>query len=254
MLIVVIFFLAPFAEKALAAAKEPRVRVLFIGNSLTFQNDLPGMLTFMCGACEPRFNIETAEVTISGSTLENHWKVGLAQKKIREGNWDFVVLQEYSTWPVKNKESMFTHMRLYDAEVKNVHARTLLYMNWALQKSPEDMEKITAAYEELGRELKAQVVPVGAARVMAAESSPEINLFMEDGKHPSPAGTYLAACVFFTAITHRPARGLPAKISDPNWIRRPRVDLTPAQASALQTVAEKISKTYGKMSRKEAAW
>lgn len=73
--------------------------VLFVGNSYTYVNNLPLLLSRMATSAEVPVTIETAECTGGGYTLEQHWNEGRAVNEIRKG-WDFVVLQEQSMRPV----------------------------------------------------------------------------------------------------------------------------------------------------------
>jgi hypothetical protein len=229
---------APPPKATETASDAKPLKVLFIGNSLTSQNNLPGMLKALCEQSTPPIKLETAQVTQGGYTFEKHWDGGKAQQKIREGGWDVVVLQENSAGPVQKSESMLKYARLFDAEVKKVNAKAVLYMTWALQKSPADQDTITKTYDELGKELGDTVVPVGIARLKAVEGDPTINFYVKDGKHPTPAGTYLAACSFYVALTGHSPKGLPNKIVDSSSAKKTLVDITPEQAAYLQKVAE----------------
>jgi hypothetical protein len=73
-------------------------------------------------------------------------------------------------------------------------------MTWARQHAPETQQAIADAYNSVGRELGAVVVPVSSAWQALAESSDQPHLYDRDGSHPSLAGTYLAACVFLAAM------------------------------------------------------
>jgi hypothetical protein len=181
--------------------------------------------------------LETAQITPGGCTLERHWTGGKALAKIQEGKWDYVVLQEQSVTPIVNYESMAKHARLFDAEIKKVNAKTLFYMTWALRDSPQDHSKLTDAYLKIAKELGSDVVPVGYARTRAMEVNPCLDLFVKDGKHPSPTGTYLAACTFYVYLTGQPLQNAPCKITAPNNPEKVLVELTPEIAESLQKVA-----------------
>jgi hypothetical protein len=116
------------------------------------------------------------------------------------GDYDYVVLQEQSTLPVKNAKRMTENVRLFDATIKRAGAKTVLYMTWARQHAPESQQAITDAYNGIGEELGAVVVPVGVAwqKFLAKQERPM--LYDRDQSHPSPAGSYLAACVFLAAL------------------------------------------------------
>jgi hypothetical protein len=121
-------------------------------------------------------------------------------KTIQDGQYDAVVLQEQSTLPVKNAKRMHENVRLFDGAIKAVGAKTVLYMTWARRHAPESQEAITDAYTSIGRELGATVVPVGVAWQGFLGKQDEPALHDRDESHPSPAGSYLAACVFLIVL------------------------------------------------------
>jgi hypothetical protein len=139
-------------------------------------------------------------ISAGGASLRNHWNAGRAAKAIADGGYDYVVLQEQSTLPVKNAKRMAENVRLFNEVIKQAGAKTVLYMTWARQHTPESQQGITDAYNSIGEELGAVVVPVGVAwqKFLAKHDGPL--LYDRDQSHPSPAGSYLAACVFLAAL------------------------------------------------------
>ncbi len=137
------------------------LKVLFIGNSYTYVNDLPWLTQQLAvSAGEPR-KLETEMVAIGGATLRSHWERGEALQQIRANRWDYVVLQEQSTLPIKAPEEMHQYARLFDAEIKRAHAQTVFYLTWARQNQPETQQALTDAYLKIARELGDNVAPVG---------------------------------------------------------------------------------------------
>lgn len=186
------------------------MRLLFIGNSFTHRNDLPGLLTGLAAAADPPHEVSAERVVVNGASLRLHWNEGTALELIRQGGWDAVVLQEQSTLPIKNRKRYHENVRLFHEAIQGSGARTLLYQTWARRAVPETQDDLDAAVTEIAAEIEAQVVPVGAAwrRVLEAGTGPE--LYDKDGSHPSPAGTYPAACVFYAALFGSSPEGLPA--------------------------------------------
>lgn len=121
-------------------------------------------------------------------------------KAIRSGEYDSVVLQEQSTLPVKNARRMHENVQLFDEVIKAAGAKTVLYITWARRHAPESQQTITDAYVSIGNEIGATVVPVGMAWQTFLREHDRPDLYDRDGSHPSPAGTYLAACVFFGVL------------------------------------------------------
>ena len=121
-------------------------------------------------------------------------------KAIQSGDYDLIVLQEQSTLPVRNAGRMKDNVRLFDEAIKASGARTVLYMTWARQHAPETQKAITEAYDSIGREVGATVVPVGLVWESFLRKHDHPVLHDKDGSHPTFAGSYLAACVFLAVL------------------------------------------------------
>lgn len=185
-------------------------RILFIGNSFTARNDLPGLLAQLAAARGK--HIEHALLSIGGASLRTHWNKGEARSAIERGKFDYVVLQEQSTLPIKNASRMRENVLLFDESIRAAGAKTVLYMTWARKHSPEKRKQITDAYETIGREIKALVIPVGRiwARFIAEHETPA--LYDKDQSHPTLAGSYLAACVFLATLLHKSPVGIDTQV------------------------------------------
>lgn len=176
----------------------PEVNILFIGNSFTQRNDLPELLAGM--AAEREVSVQHKIISQGGASLRTHWNAGRAAKAISAGGYDYVVLQEQSTLPVKNAQRMAENIRLFDEASKQAGSKTALYMTWARQHALESQQAITDAYRSIGKEIGAIVVPVGVAWMSFLADHDEPQLYDRDQSHPSAAGTYIAACVFLAAL------------------------------------------------------
>ena len=112
------------------------LKVLFIGNSYTYVNDLPAMIVGLAEAAGGR-KIEVDGHLVGGCTLEKHVKDQKALDKIHAAKWDVVVLQEHSLQPIIDRDSMYRNARILDEEIKKRGARTVFYLTWARQHIPE---------------------------------------------------------------------------------------------------------------------
>jgi hypothetical protein len=172
--------------------------MLFIGNSFTQRNNLPGLLADFAAARQLRLEHEL--ISAGGASLRTHWNAGKAARTIEKGRFDYVVLQEQSTLPVKNAARMAENVRLFDEVIRQARSRTVLYMTWARQHAPETQRAITNAYQTLGEELGAIVVPVGVVWEKLLSQSDDPVLYDRDQSHPTLAGSYLAACTFLACL------------------------------------------------------
>jgi len=151
--------------------------------------------------------LETEVVAAAGATLKSHWQTKTALRAIRETRWDFVVLQEQSGMPLQDTNTMHLYARLFDAEIKKVHAKTVFFLTWSRKAKPETQASITEAYKAIASELNAEVAPVGVAW-QNVNSKKAATLYNLDGSHPSPLGSYLAACVFYAVFYQKSPLGL----------------------------------------------
>lgn len=169
-----------------------------MGNSFTGRNGLPGMVAGLAG--ERGVEVEHRLISAGGASLRQHLNAGTALEAIADGRYDVVVLQEQSTLPGKNAARMHEGVREFQAAIEAAGARTALYLTWARRNAPEGQKAITTAYATIAAEVGATLIPVGMVweRFLATNDSPELH--DQDGSHPSPAGSYLAACVFLIAL------------------------------------------------------
>lgn len=186
----------------------PPLRVLFIGNSYTFYNDMPQQLRQLALSGGELRVAQVERVVVGGRNLKQHWEDTVARAAISKGHWDYIVLQEHSLGAIQAPDTMRKYMRLFDAEVHKVGAQTILYMTWARQLKPESQREITRMYTSIGKELGALVVPVGLAWEQVQRTYPALVLFDPDGSHPNAKGSYLAACVFYSLLYVKAPLGL----------------------------------------------
>lgn len=169
-------------------------RILFIGNSYTYYN---GGIDKEVEGLAP--TSQTSSIAVGGYTLENHWNDGAAARSIRGGSWTFVVLQEQSQRPVIDPQGFYKFSSEFDAVIRASGAKTVLLMTWQRPDSVAmgvTTANLASAYEAVGRELGAEVVPAGLAFGRSLLERPDLLLYSQDG-HPTADGTYLAACVLY---------------------------------------------------------
>ena len=99
-------------------------------------------------------------------------------------------------------KTVFTEYAKKDAEVVRARGtRPIFFMSWAYADKPEMTAQLAEAYTIAGNANNALVIPAGLAFARSVSKQPELNLYVADKRHPSLAGTYLAACVVFSALT-----------------------------------------------------
>ena len=230
---------------------------IFIGNSFFYYNNgLPGHLSLMEKAADPdhKQDYRNTMVTIGGSGLDWHDAESyfrpnaIGNYSFDENNnvvfnkldklFDVAVMMDCSQCPIHPKlKSVFTDYAKKNSDtVRAKGAKPVFFMSWAYADKPEMTTQLAEAYTVAGNDNNALVIPAGLAFARALAKQPELTLHAPDKRHPSLAGTYLATCVVFAALTGRSPVGNSylANIDAPT-------------AAFLQNVAwETVQEYYGK--------
>lgn len=193
-------------------------KVLFLGNSYTASNNLPSMISSMATSTGNTLTYDSN--TPGGYRFMNHVSNTTTINKINADNWDFVALQAQSqetSWEQSQMEvELYPHAASLINTIRTNNACTLplFYMTWGRENGDanncaaipwvctyEGMDDaIRATYILMAEQNNAQVSPVGAVWRYIRTNQPNIDLYAGDGSHPSLAGSYAAACAFYTMI------------------------------------------------------
>ena len=206
------------------------MRLLFIGNSHTFYNALPFQVRAMVRSREIPCDVQM--LTMGGVSLAWHAKQRGTIATIRYGDWTHIVLQQKSR-PFPGEERMLVDLETLRPHLEHSGAKTLLYGIWPEKEKPENRAVIDAALGVASHRFGYPIVPVSNAW-HRCEGAPEIDLYDADGEHASPAGSYLAACVFAGYLTAQSPVGLPNRIEVNGDVL---TDLAPKTAQQLQEAA-----------------
>ena len=240
---------------ALAYVQEPKpLRVLFVGNSYTYYNNLPELVAAL--AASQGVKMEVRMIARGGATLDQIWELDEVHHVLRDGKWDFVVLQEHSqlgtvmvdgVQQLNDAEGFWDSIRMYENEIRRVRSKAVLYLTWARKGSPQQQAGLNYAYMTIAQELGLTVAPVGMAWAKVRELEPEMALHLGDGSHPTAIGSYLAACVLANTLLGKRLKDLPAKLTGHPISPSERVDLSRTAVLANLPVerAELLQKVAG---------
>ncbi|MFO1303923.1 MAG: hypothetical protein U1F54_09340 [Burkholderiales bacterium] len=246
---------AQTAPTRTTVGSEPARSLLWVGNSFFYYNNsMHGHVGQLAAGADPKVNLRGVSATISGSGLDWH-DVASYLRPDGVGRYSFVgdneivfnkpgrqfeavIMMDCSQCPVHPQLRSAFH----DAVKKNSEivvrygARPVLFMSWAYKDKPEMTRQLADEYTAAGNANDALVIPAGLAFARAIAGRPGLELYQPDKRHPSLAGTYLAACTTFAAVTGASPVG-----------NRYTAGLEPGLAEYLQGVAwETVRAYYGK--------
>jgi hypothetical protein len=209
---------AAFILNCTPALAHDAIRVLFIGNSLTYYNNLPGMVRAVYKSTVPDALITTEMLASGGALIRDHLDRGHLKKVLATQHFDVVVLQELGGFPqcaVDFYGCADSPSALKEAVslVRRAGARPILFGTW--QASPTFQADLSRTTREMAKDLHADVADIGGA-IYAVNGN---GIPMLDGSgHPLQAASWLAAMVLVKTMTrHALPAVAPAQICEPDW-------------------------------------
>ncbi len=235
------------AQEKEAAPLKP-IRVLFVGNSQVYYNQLPKIVEALAESApkeRPRIVADSRPSDRSvagGASLESHWKRGTdkntARSKIAEEQWDYVILQDFTSYT--SNESFTKHAQLFDELSRKNGAQTVLLSTASFPTMvPKGFLDVHERHAVFAREFKVPIAAGGKAWLKYWGENPTqeqiLSLYDADKGHPGPKGSYLYACTIYAILTGQSPVGLTHII--PN---QPENTITPAEAKQFQEAAWQV--------------
>lgn len=197
------------------------LRALFIGNSYMGVNNLPQMVSDLTTSLNDVLYFDSN--TPGGQTFQSHAANPVNYQKMAVQPWDYIILQGQSQEPSfpfnqVNTATLPYAVQLADsAKAIQPCSQVNYFMTWGRQNGDPQWDSINTfdkmnqrlrdAYLRIADSANASVSPVGVAWKYIRDNYPNINLYQQDGSHPSLEGSYLAACVFYTSLFHQASTG-----------------------------------------------
>ena len=231
---VVVLSAALFAG-TVAAQSTPKVRdigaapssILYIGNSFYYYNNsLHNHVGGIASSMPAPLRLRSASVTISGSGLDWHdveaqFRPNAVGSYTFDANnnivfndpkrklFDVTIMMDCSQCPIhpQLKKVFFEYAKKHSDAVRKHDAKPVFFMSWAYADKPEMTRQLAEAYTQAGNDNDALVIPVGLAFARSIAAKPGLNLYAADKRHPSLAGTYLAAATVYASLFNKSPLG-----------------------------------------------
>lgn len=171
--------------------------ILFIGNSHTYYNDMVQMFKEICQ--KNGINVRVTTLTHGGKSLLWHSEEPEARFNVLYGEYDYVVLQD-AAHPFAGEKALLEGVLKIKEDIDKTSAKTVLYMTWAEKCMPQNQAVMSKAYKNVAAQTDSILAPVGNRFWEEMTSSPETDLFADDGQHASVAGSMLISQEIYNAI------------------------------------------------------
>jgi hypothetical protein len=185
------------------------MKILFVGNSHTFFNDMPR--TFAC-----LWEAATGEkifpmlICHPGMGFDYHVKEYFECRfDLLYGGFDYCIFQQ-KAHPFAGTDQDLESGKRLAALARAGSVRPVFALTWAEQRFPEHQAEMNAFHERLCRETGALLSPVGLVWQRVLETRPDVPLYWQDGEHASVYGDYLIACTHVRLLSGRSCLDLPS--------------------------------------------
>jgi len=213
--LLVLFFLT---SGLINAQVNKKINALFLGNSYTYVNDLPMLISKIALANGDTLVYDSN--TPGGYTLQNHFNDVISNNKINAAAWKYVIVQAQSQEPSFSPAQVYSqtlpYARKLDSLIKhnNNCSNTVFYETWGRKNGDAGnctayppvctylgmQNRLKQSYKKFADTCNAVMSPVGEAFRRSIALDPNLELYDLDQSHPSLNGSYLAACVFYEVL------------------------------------------------------
>ena len=214
-----VFFVVVFIP--IFVSSQQTKEVLFIGNSYTYQNNMPQLVSNIATSFGDTLNYESS--LLGGATFNIHSTNSATLSKISQDPWDYVVLQAQSQEPsfspnqVANNVYPYAQILIDSIQSNSMCTEPIFFMTWGRKYGDQTncavyppvctylgmQQRLRESYLDMTFSHNATCSPVGMSWKESIAQDSTLNLYSPDNSHPSVFGSYLAACSFYASIFKR---------------------------------------------------
>ena len=206
---------------ALGCNAQDTIKVLFIGNSFTYVENMPDLFRNIAESAGYKVKIQMyapggVSVGDISQGTQAHMNNPVVYENIRSDKWDYVVLQDnqgrfvydYGQFP-SSSLVIQGHLQIRDSVIKNNNcAKMVWFAGWGMKNGMppygnngiEMIDRIAANYRFLNDSAHEIIAPIGEAWKRIIITNPAFDLWSQDETHPSLEGAFLTANVIYATI------------------------------------------------------
>ena len=189
-LLICTFWFLSFGQK--------KVNVLFVGNSLTYYNNLPKLVSRIaaCDSIEMTFQV----LAYPNYALEDHLNEGSVITQIKTGNYDFVVVQQGPSSQAEGRVLLFEYGEKIQALCQKHKTKLAIFMVWPARSNYKTFDGVIRNHTEIAAKTNALLCPVGKVWKEHFDATSDFSYYGPDQFHPSLAGSQVAAEIIYTTL------------------------------------------------------
>jgi hypothetical protein len=184
--------------ETIAFSKDSTKSILFIGNSLTYYNDLPQLVAKI--GKDSGIEIKAEMVAYANYALEDHWNDGRIQQLIATKNYDFVVVQQGPSSQQDGREMLLNDGARIKALCTKYNTQLAFFMVWPAVANFNTFDEVIKNYTDAAEITNSLLCPVGKVWKEHFSATSDYSYYGLDMFHPSLKGSTCAALVIFKTL------------------------------------------------------
>jgi hypothetical protein len=188
-------------------APEGSLKVLFIGNSLTYENDLPRTVAQLARSAGLQ-QCYCYQIAHPNFALEDHYDFREAVNALEDESWDFVVMQQGPSALASSRANLIQWAEVFGELIDENGAQAVMYGVWPEHDRESEFPTVTESYRLAAEKIGGLFAPAGEACQFAWAADSTLPLYAADEFHPSSMGTYLAALTVFERLYNHTGVGV----------------------------------------------
>lgn len=185
-------------EKENSSKQQEVIQVLFVGNSLSYTNNLPKLVKD--AAKHKGLKIKTSILAKPNYALIDHWDEGHLQKKINNDQFDYVIVQQGPSSQKEGRKLLLEAGKKISILCDNSNSRLMFFMVWPAIQYYQTFDGVISNYREAAVQNKALLAPVGEVWKTHIDSTKNFDYYGPDGFHPSLKGSKVAADIIVSEL------------------------------------------------------
>ena len=171
---------------------------MILGNSLSYSNDLPGMLNLI--GLHNGVEIEVDCICKPNYAIIDHWNDGDMEEVLSRRKYKYVILQQGPSSQSFGREVLLEYGKKYHDLAAQYQTETAFFMVWPSVQYYQTFDGVIKNYADAATNTHSILIPAGIIWKNFRASSHEEVLYGKDGFHPSTTGSMLAALVIMHSL------------------------------------------------------
>lgn len=173
-------------------------QILFVGNSLTYSNDLPKLVEKI--GKKKDTPIKTHMLAYPNYALEDHWNDGEVQKLLASGRFAYVVVQQGPSSQADGRAILLDYGERMKTLCTMHNAQLAFYMVWPAKVNYHMFEGVIKNYSDAALHTNSILCPVGKVWKEHMDATQDFSYYSADLFHPSEAGSNVAAQIIYNSL------------------------------------------------------